>query len=481
MTETTSQSKLKVTGLLAQFDDPDSLLVGCEKVRKAGYTKTDAYVPFPVHGIDEALGIKPSILPWLVFALGLSGGLGGLAMQFFMNAVDYPFIISAKPMFSLPANIPVTFELTILLSAFGTFFGMLVLNRMARFSNPLFRVPEFARATDDRFFLSIEGTDPKYKEDKVRKLLADLPGATVIDVLEDPSDDKLPAFLWYAPIIVLPLLLLPPVFLWKSLYETASVPRIHPILDMDIQMRADTQTTSPIFADGRTMRPRIIGTVARGEFSDPILMTGILPDSEETPVVFLQEEDEPAEPPGDTPTGDTDEPNQDKPEAKQEDEKQSEDPAAQDQPADGDADQEPNAEAPADGNAEQPPMEPEPNWVKRIPVDVTVSMIERGRQRYNIYCSVCHGVAGDGDGLVAQQALNLGSPQWVPPTPMHVETVVNQPDGKLFNTITHGIRKMKGYGDQIPAEDRWAIVSYIRALQKTRNGKASEVPDGVLP
>jgi len=126
-------------------------------------------------------------------------------------------------------------------------------------------------------------------------------------------------------------------------------------------------------------------------------------------------------------------------------------------------------------------MEPEPNWVKRIPVDVTVSMIERGRQRYNIYCSVCHGVAGDGDGLVAQQALNLGSPQWVPPTPMHVETVVNQPDGKLFNTITHGIRKMKGYGDQIPAEDRWAIVSYIRALQKTRNGKASEVPDGVLP
>ena len=112
------------------------------------------------------------------------------------------------------------------------------------------------------------------------------------------------------------------------------------------------------------------------------------------------------------------------------------------------------------------------------PLPITTDLMDRGRQRFNIYCATCHGRVGDGDGLVSRRALGLQQGTWIPPLSLHNETVINQPVGQLYNTITNGIRKMPSYGDQISVEDRWAIVLYVRALQRSQNASFGEdVPD----
>ena len=143
----------KACGWMAEFENEHDLLHAAEKVRDAGYTKTDAFTPFPVHGIDHALGIKPTILPFIVLCAGLTGLCTALLMQWWMNGVDYKYIISGKPFGITPASIPVSFELTILFSAFTSVLGMLALNGLPRFSNPVFTNAKFDRATNDRFFL----------------------------------------------------------------------------------------------------------------------------------------------------------------------------------------------------------------------------------------------------------------------------------------------------------------------------------------
>jgi mono/diheme cytochrome c family protein len=119
------------------------------------------------------------------------------------------------------------------------------------------------------------------------------------------------------------------------------------------------------------------------------------------------------------------------------------------------------------------------DWVGEIPVPVTGAVLRRGRERYGIFCSVCHGLSGYGDGMVHARALELaekGLANWVPPTSLHDDLVRDRPDGHLFNTITYGIRNMPAYGPQIPPEDRWAIVAYLRALQRSQKATLDDVP-----
>lgn len=119
-------------------------------------------------------------------------------------------------------------------------------------------------------------------------------------------------------------------------------------------------------------------------------------------------------------------------------------------------------------------------WVSTFPAPVDKAMIERGRERFGIYCAVCHGLAGYGDGpnaLRAEELMMAGEPSsWAPPTSLHTDTVVERPDGHLFNTITNGIRTMPPYGPQMPIEDRWAIVAYVRALQRSQAASIEDVP-----
>ncbi|RLE27284.1 MAG: DUF3341 domain-containing protein, partial [Acidobacteria bacterium] len=123
-------------GYLVEFDNVDDLIAGAERVRDAGYTRWDAHTPFVVHGLDRAMGIKPTRLPFLVLGGGAVGLAGGVGLQWWTNAVNYPFLISGKPLFSLPANIPVAFETTILVAAIMALVGMLGLNRLPQLYHP---------------------------------------------------------------------------------------------------------------------------------------------------------------------------------------------------------------------------------------------------------------------------------------------------------------------------------------------------------
>jgi len=206
---------------------------------------------------------------------------------------------------------------------------------------------------------------------------------------------RIPKFFIYSALILAVLAMIPPVLIARMRAVNRDLPRIQLQQDMGKQFRFSAQQASPIFADGRAMRPPVEGSVARGEMrDDDHYYKGLI------------------------------------------------------------------------GN----------EWAEEFPDAITVDMqlIERGRERYDIFCAVCHGDAGYGDGMVHERAQRLadagrGGTIWVPPTSLHDLNVVDQPVGQLYNTITNGLGNMAAYGHQIPVHDRWAIVAYVRALQISQN------------
>jgi len=176
-------------GLLAEFSDPAALLHAARQVRKAGYRHFDAHSPFPIHGMDEAMGLGNSKVAFITFFTGTIAGFA-LAwwMQWWMGAVDYPLNISGKPFFALPPSVPVIFELTILFSALAGVATMLALNGLPRPYNPLFYSKNFMRVTDDGFFLFVAASDPKFDPTATRQLLEQLGGYN-IEVIEDRGEE----------------------------------------------------------------------------------------------------------------------------------------------------------------------------------------------------------------------------------------------------------------------------------------------------
>ena len=177
-------------GLLAEFSDPAALLHAAARVRKAGYRRFDVHSPFPIHGMDRAMGLGNSKVGF--FTLG--GGAFGLALawwlQWWTGAVDYPLNISGKPFFAIEPSIPIMFELTVLFAAFGAVIGMLVLNGLPRPYNPLFYSGNFDRATDDAFFLHVAASDPRFDRAEVEKLLRDLGGYHVESITRQAKRDR---------------------------------------------------------------------------------------------------------------------------------------------------------------------------------------------------------------------------------------------------------------------------------------------------
>src|SRR5262252_5823903 len=190
-------------GMLAEYETPAALISAAEKVRNAGFKNWDTYTPFPVHGIDGAMGIRPTVLPWIILCGGLTGCTVALGFQWWANAWDYPFLISGKPFWSVPANIPITFELTVLFSALTAVFGMLALNKLPQPAHPLDLKERFARSTDDRFYVLVQASDPVFDEKDTRALLENS-GATVVeDVPEDVhSESELPRGIMYVLLIL---------------------------------------------------------------------------------------------------------------------------------------------------------------------------------------------------------------------------------------------------------------------------------------
>ena len=421
--ENTTEEDTKLIGLLAQFDDPDSLINACDQCRQSGYTKTDAYTPFPLHGIDSALGINRSILPFIVLCVGITGLFIGLGLQLFSNsnAFDelspfkgYGFYIGGKPIFSVPANIPVTFEIIVLSSAFATFLGMWGLNKLPMLSNPLHRISRFKRATNDKFFLVIDSVDEKFDRAATEAKMNSWGAVAIEEVRQDLTDTTLPKWLSLTGVMLAILLLLPPIMIFRAKGMVNRQPRLHFNPDMDWQVKYKSQTIGPItddesnpylFADMRSMRQPVVGSISYGNLDiKPELFEGLKPGAKHVPG-----------------------------EEKLED------------------------------------------YATEFPEDLKVDekLLARGKQRFEIYCSVCHGYAGQGDGLVNQRAIALsqsGKAAWTAAKSLHdpvVKDPKQNPVGRLFNTISYGRGTMGPYKDQITVEDRWAIVAYVKALQET--------------
>jgi len=169
-------------GLIAEFTNPQELLDAAHATREAGYTETDAFSPFPIHGLHEAVGMHTTKLPLIVFAGGLIGGIGGYLMCWYANVIAYPMNIGGKPFNSWPAWIPITFECTILLAAFAAVFGMLALNGLPMPYHPVFNLKRFDQASRDKFFLVIQSRDPKFELDRTWEFLETLHPREVTDV-----------------------------------------------------------------------------------------------------------------------------------------------------------------------------------------------------------------------------------------------------------------------------------------------------------
>ncbi len=198
--DTATDAPGKLHGIIAEFQTVNDIMHAAKKTRDEGFKHWDVHSPFPIHGIDAAMGIRPTILPWVVLICGITGTILGLLLTIGTMATDsialpglpgaaapirgYTFMISGKPFNSLPAYIPVIFETTILLSAFGAVFGMLILNRLPKLANPLFKSNNFRRSTADRFFIEVQARDRRFDKDKTAEFLKGL-GAVSIELIED--------------------------------------------------------------------------------------------------------------------------------------------------------------------------------------------------------------------------------------------------------------------------------------------------------
>jgi hypothetical protein len=164
--------KTPIHGLMAEFVNAEELLAAAKAAREHGYRQMDAYTPFPVENLAEHLGRKKSRVPLIVLIAAICGGTGGYFMQWYAAVIDYPINVAGRPLHTIPAFIPITFELTILSGALAGLFSMLLLNRLPQLHHPVFNAPGFARASTDKFFLCVESSDPKFDLVATRKFLA---------------------------------------------------------------------------------------------------------------------------------------------------------------------------------------------------------------------------------------------------------------------------------------------------------------------
>lgn len=182
-----STASTKTTwGLLAEFDSASEIYHACEQVRDAGFAQWDAHTPFPVHGLDDAMGMKPSKLPWVVLVVGLSGTFTGTALQYWVHNYAYKLVISGKPYFAWPTYVPIIFEMSILFSAFATIFSIMGFCRLPRWNHPVFGSARFEKASDDKFFISIESADPKFEATRTAEFLKGI-GAKHVELVEEEA------------------------------------------------------------------------------------------------------------------------------------------------------------------------------------------------------------------------------------------------------------------------------------------------------
>lgn len=369
--------------VVALFDSAQALVDAVPKVRAQTRGTLQAYTPYPVHGLDEALQLPPSPLGKIVLAMGLLGCASALLMEWWMSAVNYPLRIGGKAFFSWQAFIPVVFEVTVLFAAFTSGLGMLhLLNRLPYFGHPLLKSKAIAAITRDKFALSVEAGAESFDVEAAKRALASA-GGGAIEVLtldDSPAGDPL-----LAPRKLLAFGLACAVAGYGTYWGIKLFPTLPPMNRASVQPKLNPEQPDSFFKDGRGMRMPVAGTVARG----------YLPLAVATPE--------------------------------------------------------------------------EAGEVLADPLPVRQDVLMRGKAQYETHCQVCHGALGDGQAL-------LSKAYGAKPANLQSQTILDYKDGQIFYVITSGKNSMPAYGADISPDDRWAIVRYVRALQRSQHAKEGDLP-----
>jgi len=172
-----------IFGLLAQYETPEAILKAAHFIRRARFKNWDAHTPFPVHGLEKAMAIRRSWVPWIVLVMALGGAAAGMLLQWWVSTTAYPLMISGKPLFSWPAFVPIMFECGVLGGGLGAMLGFLIFSKLPEHYHPLFSAKSFEKMSDDKFYISIEAKDPKFKDDETADLLV-RSGASHVEFVE---------------------------------------------------------------------------------------------------------------------------------------------------------------------------------------------------------------------------------------------------------------------------------------------------------
>jgi mono/diheme cytochrome c family protein len=375
----------KLYSITAIYSYPNDIIRAAKTVRDAGYKKFDVHTPYPIHGLDGAMGLKETKLGFVTLAAAIVGAAGMISFASWVAVVDYPQVIGGKPYWSWPAFVPVTYEIAVLLAVLGTVGAMIAFFfKFPNISHPLHDTPYMKKVSADKFGVSIQADDEQFDEKKVRELLKSAGGEVEAVYYSEE-------FLTFKPQTFDPkfIVLLAGIALATSaggyLYFN-KVLYLPPFDWMMMQPKVMPQTMSEFYADGFGMRLPVAGTVARGFIPYPYAL---------------------------------------------------------------------GAKADSVGKFLVNPLLP------------TKTTLDLGKKKYFTYCSPCHGNFGNGDSRMNGQFPN-------PPT-LHSDKVRTWPDGAIFHTITVGQNVMPSYQYQISREERWAIVNYIRTLQRAYNAKESDL------
>ena len=376
----------EIYGVTALFDTPDEIIAAAEKVSGSGYKKFDVLTPYPLHGMDDAMKMKPSKIGWVALFAGITGTSIAFLMMWWMVGVDYKNVFGGKPFFNLPPSIPIMFELTVLISALTvTGFMLAVYNKLPNNINPLHDTDFMKHVVSDKYGIYIEAKDPKFNEQKVKDMFASLNGKDITSVyypVFDEGKTRTPVFdMKFMSTLVL-IIILTAAGTYLTLNKL--IEEVIPFTWMSSQKRVNPQTLSTFFKDGYSMRTPVEGTVARGFI--PYEYKG-MPDS----------------------------------------------------------------------------------LVKNLvnPLPFTQEVVDRGKKEFEIYCSPCHGYYAMGDSRLHGQ--------FPAPPSLHSEKVRNWPDGSIYHVITNGQNNMPSYERQVSRDDRWAIIHYLRVLQRSQNAKDTDL------
>ena len=418
-------SSQKLYGVTALFDTPDEIMEAAAKTAKLNFKKWDVNTPYPVHGMDDAMGLKPSKLPWVTFAFSLFGASFACFFAWWTMADQYPLNIGGKPFFSLPAFVPIMFALGVLISVITTVFSLIAFFCKLPYNNHPLHDTQYMKSTgSDRFGVVVEADNENFDLEMVKSFFQEIGGKDITEqyfpekkrthILIPKVGIQIPYSEWMFVLVIVGVLggVAAKTYVMYNQVLYDRIPMVHvddpvtginlseiiephrpsPYTWMDIQSKGNPQRYSLLDSGMSVMREPVKGTVARGFM--PYKYKG-RPDL-------------------------------------------------------------------AEKNLVSPVLVGAP---KGVPVEKDI--IEKGQKLYNTYCINCHGRFGDGQGT-------LRGNYFAPPS-FHSEKLKNAGDGLIYHIITEGQGQMASYAKQISREDRWKIVYYIRTLQRAKDAKPSDL------